>query len=62
MGNREKQQYGTNFVESEIILAAGQGDWITVDLHLEQMLPNELKAFEKTIDHLQDRVWIELDM
>ena len=44
--------YGTNFVESEAVLAAGQRDVSRVDELLADMLPNELADFESACELL----------
>ncbi len=45
-------QYGTNYLESEAILAAQEGDEEEVRKILKKMLPNELRKLGKASNQL----------
>lgn len=49
-------KYGTNFMESEVILAAGEADEETVDDTLRDMGNGELKRLADAADFVSGRI------
>jgi hypothetical protein len=49
-------KYGTNFQETELVLAATEADWAEVESVLSQMLPGERIRFANAVDELTSRI------